>query len=65
MQKARQQEPVVKVELAEPAGTVIPLSECPPELKYLAQGKTVGLQVLGRLTPEGVLVEGVVLMRGR
>lgn len=55
--------PEVKVEPTEAAGVVIPLSACPPELRYLGQGKSVGLKVLGRLTPDGIAVDGIVLLR--
>lgn len=60
---AEAKEPVVKVEPMEPAGVVIPLAACPPEMAVLGQGRTVGLKVLGRLTTEGVLVDGIVLLR--
>ena len=34
----------------------IPLAVCPPELKYLQKGHTVGLRIVGRLAEHGVLI---------
>lgn len=42
---------------------LIPLDACPPELALLGQGRTVGLRVIGSLTPAGVRVERVDLIR--
>lgn len=42
---------------------LIPLDACPPEMAVLGQGRTVGLRVQGRLTPAGVLVDSVELIR--
>lgn len=44
----------------------IPIDKCPPELKWLAAGDTVGFKLLGRITKDkgGVLVDHVEHLRG-
>lgn len=42
---------------------LIPLDLCPDELKYYAEGKTLGLRITGKLTDDGVLVQEVTLIR--
>jgi hypothetical protein len=44
-------------------GHTIPLEKCPSELRFLAEGKTVGLKVQGTLTADGVVIEKVDLVR--
>lgn len=45
------------------AACVIPLSACPDEVRLLTSGASVGLRVVGRLTPAGVAVDTVELIR--
>ena len=48
----------------EPSGPfTIPLALCPDEIKYYAEGKVVGLRVEGMLTPDGIEVQEVTLIR--
>lgn len=42
---------------------VIPLALCPEEIKYYSLGKTVGLRVEGKYTPEGIEIQEVKLIR--
>jgi hypothetical protein len=41
----------------------IPLDLCPEEVKLYAMGHTVGLKVTGVLTPKGIEVQEVTLIR--
>lgn len=63
VQQAEVEDVADLIETPVPESMVIPMWACPPELSYLAEGHTVGLKVLGRLTPSGVQVEGIVLLR--
>lgn len=40
-----------------------PIELCPDETKLYAQGHMVGLRVIGTITPGGIKVEGVSLIR--
>jgi len=53
------------VEQNEPSsdGLFIPLSMCPEEIQLYAQNHTVGLRVTGILTPTGVKIQEVTLIR--
>ncbi len=42
---------------------IIPIELCPEEIKYYSLGKTVGLRIEGKYTPEGVEVQEVKLIR--
>ena len=46
-----------------PDGFLIPLALCPEEIKLYSQGKTLGLHISGELTPAGVKVQEVKLIR--
>jgi hypothetical protein len=71
-----EQEPKLDLELEQPepeqnspqneardAPLLIPIELCPEETKLYAQGQTVALKVGGLLTPEGILVQEVTLIR--
>jgi hypothetical protein len=42
---------------------IIPIDLCPEEISLYAFGKTLGLRVTGNLTPDGVEVQEVTLIR--
>lgn len=44
-------------------GFFIPLALCPEEIHLYAVGKTLGLHVRGELTPDGVSIQEVALIR--
>jgi len=42
---------------------IIPIGLCPEEVNLYAEGHTVGLRVTGILTPDGVKIQEVLLIR--
>jgi hypothetical protein len=62
-QEPEQQEQISPQSEARDAPLLIPIELCPEETKLYAQGQTIALKVSGLLTPEGILVQEVTLIR--